>query len=143
MQSQLLLSLRSIIICSFGFAQLPIEDYVRLPLLVGERSRTNGSGAHLKGFVYILKCNNGQYYTGSTSNLERRLEQHKNGEGARFTKQHLPVELVYVEEFSRIDEAFYREKQIQGWSRKKKEALINSDFEELHKLSECKNDSHC
>ena len=53
------------------------------------------------------------------------------------------MELVYVEEFSRIDEAFFREKQIQGWSRKKKEALINSDFEELHKLSECKNDSHC
>ncbi len=62
--------------------------------------------------------------TTSTNNLERRLTEHQNGEGANFTKKHLPVELVYFEEFQRIDEAFYREKQVQGWSRKKKEALI-------------------
>ncbi len=90
----------------------------------------------MKGFVYVLKCSNGKYYTGSTTNLEKRLWQHQNGEGSNFTKAHLPVELVYVEEFERIDDAFYREKQIQGWSRKKKEALIAKDFSPKA-LSEC------
>lgn len=85
--------------------------------------------------MYILKCANGAYYTGSTKNLELRLAQHQNGEGANFTKKHLPVALVYFEEFQRIDEAFYREKQVQGWSRKKKEALINGEFDKLPELS--------
>ena len=105
-----------------------------------ERSR-NDLRKYMKGYMYILKCANGSYYAGSTTDLERRLEQHKNGEGANFTKNHLPVELVYLEEFSRIEDAFYREKQIQGWSRKKKEALIAGDFEKLHELAECKNDT--
>ena len=85
--------------------------------------------------MYILECSNGKYYTGSTKNLERRLNQHQSGEGANFTKKHSPVKLVYVEYFSRIDFAFYREKQVQGWSRKKKEALINGDMESLKKES--------
>ena len=89
----------------------------------------------MKGFMYILECANGCYYTGSTNDLERRLEEHKNGEGANFTRKHLPVKLVYSEEFQRIDEAFYREKQVQGWSRKKKEALIDSRFGKLTDLS--------
>ena len=89
-----------------------------------------------------MLCSNGQYYTGSTNNLEKRIEEHQKGEGANFTRKHLPVELVYFEEFERIDEAFYREKQIQGWSRKKKEALINGKRNKLHKLSECKNETH-
>ena len=85
--------------------------------------------------MYILLCSNGQYYTGSTNNLERRLTEHQNGEGANFTRKHLPVELLYFEEFQRIDKAFYREKQVQGWSRKKKEALINGQTNELPKLA--------
>ena len=52
----------------------------------------------MKGYMYILKCANGQYYTGSTKNLERRLAQHQAGEGANFTRKHLPVKLVYFEE---------------------------------------------
>ena len=85
--------------------------------------------------MYILKCANGAYYTGSTINLEARLDQHQNGEGANFTKKHLPVELIYFEEFQRIDEAFYREKQVQGWSRKKKNALIEGKKELLPSLA--------
>jgi len=85
--------------------------------------------------MYILECYDGTYYTGSTKNLDLRLKQHQNGEGANHTKKRLPVKLVYFEEFQRIDEAFYREKQVQGWSRKKKEALINGDFENLSHLS--------
>jgi putative endonuclease len=89
----------------------------------------------MKGYTYILECSDGTYYTGSTKDLEIRLAQHQNGEGANHTKKRLPVKLVYVEEFQRIDEAFYREKQIQGWSRKKKEALIEGEQNILPQLS--------
>lgn len=97
---------------------------------------------NMTGYTYILECSNGSFYTGSTVDLERRLEQHQNGEGANHTKKYLPVKLVYVEIFNRIDEAFYREKQIQGWSRNKKMALIESMTDELKKLSECMNETH-
>lgn len=96
----------------------------------------------MKGYMYILLCADGSYYTGSTIDLNRRIEQHQNGEGANHTKKRLPVELVYFEEFDRIDTAFYREKQVQGWSRKKKEALIEGFISRLNGLAECKNDSH-
>ncbi|MFZ0282212.1 MAG: GIY-YIG nuclease family protein, partial [Bacteroidales bacterium] len=93
----------------------------------------------MKGYLYILLCSNGQYYAGSTIDPDRRLAQHCNGEGANFTRKHLPVQLIYYEEFDRIDKAFYREKQIQGWSRKKKEALIKGETNKLHELAECRN----
>jgi predicted GIY-YIG superfamily endonuclease len=96
----------------------------------------------MKGYMYILKCLDGSYYVGSTINLERRLAQHQAGEGANHTKKRLPVELVYFEEYQRMDEAFYREKQVQGWSRKKKEALIENKPEKLHFLAACKNETH-
>ena len=87
------------------------------------------------GYMYILKCSDNSYYTGSTIDIKRRLWQHQNGKGANYTKKRLPVELIYYEEYSRIDEAFYREKQIHGWSRKKKEALINGQYEDLKMLA--------
>jgi superfamily II DNA or RNA helicase/predicted GIY-YIG superfamily endonuclease len=87
------------------------------------------------GYMYILQCADGSFYTGSTKELTLRIEQHKNGEGANFTANHLPVKLVYYEAFDRIDEAFKREKQIQGWSRAKKIALIQGDIEKLKMLS--------
>jgi putative endonuclease len=96
----------------------------------------------MKGYMYILKCSDESYYTGSTKHLELRLAQHQSGKGANHTKKRLPVELVYFEEFNRIDLAFYREKQVQGWNRKKKEALINERKQELNALAECKNESH-
>ncbi len=88
-----------------------------------------------KGFMYILECSDGTYYTGSTKNLEKRLREHQNSKGAYYTKRRQPVKLVYFEEYKRVDEAFYREKQVQGWSRKKKEALINGKYELLPRLS--------
>jgi putative endonuclease len=93
-------------------------------------------------YVYILQCADCSYYTGSTVDLKLRLEQHQIGEGANHTRKYLPVKLVYYEEFDRIDEAFYREKQIQGWGRKKEEALIESRYNDLQKLAECQNRSH-
>ena len=91
----------------------------------------------MKGYMYILLCNDGSYYTGSTNDLERRMEEHFSGQGSNHTKKHPPVKLLYYEEFQRIDEAFYREKQVQGWSRKKKEALINGQYEKLPELAKC------
>ncbi|MBK7105232.1 MAG: GIY-YIG nuclease family protein [Ignavibacteriae bacterium] len=87
------------------------------------------------GYMYILKCADGTFYTGSTLNLEKRFSDHQSGKGANYTKRRLPVQLIYFEEYNRIDEAFYREKQIQSWNRKKKEALINGEFEKLPALA--------
>ncbi len=88
-----------------------------------------------KAWMYILECCDGSFYTGSTIDLERRLLQHQNGEGANHTKKRLPVKLIYSEEYQRIDTAFYREKQVQGWNRTKKLALINGEYEKLPELS--------
>ena len=85
--------------------------------------------------MYILKCCDNTFYTGSTKDLELRIAQHQNGLGANYTKKRLPVELVYFEEYSRIDEAFYREKQVQPWSRKKKLALIEGRYDDLPELA--------
>lgn len=96
---------------------------------------------HIKnanGYMYILECSNGSFYIGSTKNLKLRLEQHKNGEGAEFTRNNLPLKLVYFETFDRIDFAFDREKQVQKWSRAKKIALIKKDFDLLKKLAKNK-----
>jgi putative endonuclease len=70
--------------------------------------------------MYILECSNGQYYVGSTQDLDLRLKQHQAGESSIFTKKHLPVKLVYYEKFQRIDEAFNREHQVKRWNRLKK-----------------------
>jgi superfamily II DNA or RNA helicase len=90
------------------------------------------------GYMYILECADGSFYTGSTKDLKYRLEQHRNGEGANHTRKQLPVKLIYYEKFERIDEAFEREKQVQGWSRAKKIALIKGDFDLLKKLSKAR-----
>jgi putative endonuclease len=89
----------------------------------------------MKGYMYILRCANGDYYTGSTIDIEKRMEEHNKGIACNFTWKHMPVQLVYKEEFSRIEDAFRREKQIQKWSRKKKEALMKGDIELLKRLS--------
>ncbi len=89
----------------------------------------------MKGYMYILECSDGTYYTGSTKDIDLRLQQHQNGEGAYYTKERLPVKLIYVEKYSRFDHAFRREKQVQGWSRRKKEALIKGKLEMLPDLA--------
>ncbi len=89
----------------------------------------------MKCHMYILKCSDGSFYTGSTKYLELRIKQHQDGQGANHTRKYGPVELVYLEEFDRIDFAFNREKQVQGWSRKKKESLINGENNKLRALA--------
>ena len=85
--------------------------------------------------MYILRCGDGSLYVGSTRNLDIRMHQHAIGKGAKYTSMRLPVELVYVEEYESIGEAYAREKQVQGWSRAKREALIAGDFDALPGLS--------
>ncbi len=96
----------------------------------------------MKGYMYILRCYDDRLYIGSTIDLTKRIKEHLSGEGANFTKKRLPVQLIYFEVFNRIDEAFTREKQIQRWSRGKKEALIINNIEELHRLANCMNLTH-
>ena len=88
--------------------------------------------------MYILECSDGTFYTGSTKDLERRLSEHQNGKGAKYTRARLPIKLIYYEEYPQISEAFYREKQIQGWRRKKKKALIEGRYEDLPLLAKKK-----
>jgi putative endonuclease len=95
----------------------------------------------VRAWLYILKCSDGSYYTGSTNNLPLRLAQHQAGEGGDFTCRRLPVELVYTQEFQSEHEAFLRERQVKGWSRAKKEALIRGNFEKLVELSKARSPS--
>ena len=86
-------------------------------------------------WMYILECCDGSYYVGSTTNLELRFSQHQSGKGSRYTSGRLPVQFVYCEEYNRITDAYYREKQVQGWTRRKREALINGSPELLPVLA--------
>ncbi|OHD57433.1 MAG: hypothetical protein A2Y33_07575 [Spirochaetes bacterium GWF1_51_8] len=81
--------------------------------------------------MYILFCSDGTFYTGSTWDMEKRLSEHNSGEGANYTKERRPLNLVYYKEYSRIEDAFHREKQVQNWSHAKKKALIDGDLEKL------------
>ena len=80
-------------------------------------------------YVYILQCRDSSYYTGHTDNLENRLYQHQNKiVPSCYTSTRFPVKLMYSEAFNTREEAFIAEKQIQGWSRRKKEALFRQDW---------------
>jgi len=77
-------------------------------------------------YVYILLCKDGSYYTGYAKDLKHRVEQHKKGQGARYTRIHEAEEMVYVEEFSSRSEAMKRERRIKSLSHNEKQRLINS-----------------
>ena len=86
-------------------------------------------------WMYILECSDGTYYVGSTKDLEYRLSEHQAGKGAKYTSQRLTVKLVYSEEYERVVDAYTREKQVQNWSRAKREALINDNEQSLPALA--------
>ena len=87
-------------------------------------------------FVYMLRCSDDSFYVGSCRSLPLRMWQHQEGLGASYTRKRRPVELVWSEEFDRIDHAFAREKQIQNWSRAKRIALIEQRYADLPRLAE-------
>jgi predicted GIY-YIG superfamily endonuclease len=84
--------------------------------------------------VYILKCSDGSYYTGSTVDLKMRIVQHQTGYFKGYTSSRLPVELIWHQAFATEHEAFVCERQIKGWARAKKEALIRRDFDAIHEI---------
>jgi len=77
-------------------------------------------------FCYIVQCADGSYYTGWTTDPERRTRQHNRGVGARYTRMHSPVQLVYVETQPDLSTAMKRERAIKSLTRQKKEALVAS-----------------
>jgi putative endonuclease len=92
-------------------------------------------------WVYILECSDGSFYVGSTTDIDRRLWQHQNGEGAAYTKRRRPVHLVWCLPFDRIDEAYRFEKRIQGWGRAKRLALIEGRVDDLASLASRSHDA--
>lgn len=95
----------------------------------------------MKYWLYILKCSDGSYYTGTTVGLQLRLAEHEAGTVPGYTESRRPVKLVFSEQFPDSLSAFEMERRIKGWSRAKKEALIKGDFELLHELARCRNKS--
>jgi len=90
-------------------------------------------------YVYILKCSDNTYYTGITSNLEKRIMEHESGNHKDgYTYSRRPVLLVFYSEFTEPEKAIETEKQIKKWSKAKKEALINNMFDKLPNLSKKK-----
>lgn len=89
-------------------------------------------------YVYILLCSDGSYYTGRTNDLTRRISEHEWGIGSQYTMKRRPIKLEYSYRFSNESDAYRAERQIKGWRREKKEALINGDFELLIELSKGK-----
>ena len=88
-----------------------------------------------RAWVYILQCSDGSYYVGCSTNLAQRMEQHEQGTFSGYTAKRRPVVLKWSGETNDINSAIAAERQIKGWSRAKKEALIRGDWEALHELS--------
>ncbi len=80
-------------------------------------------------YVYILKCNDGSFYTGHTDNLEKRIAEHEAGSYEGYTAKRLPVMLVFVEEFASRSEALEAERKIKNWNKKKKEILTTQGWQ--------------
>lgn len=83
-------------------------------------------------FVYILQCSDGSFYTGHTDDLEKRLYEHQINQYECYTSKRLPVHLVFYRSFGTRNEAIAAERQIKGWGRTKKQALIEGNFNKIH-----------
>ena len=87
-------------------------------------------------FVYILRCVESSYYRGITNDYQKRFSEHASGINPRcYTFNRRPLELVYIAKFSEVTDAIRFEKQVKRWSRRKKEALVEREYEKLPTLS--------
>ena len=94
-------------------------------------------------YVYILLCSDGLTYTGITNDIARRFDEHQQGlNKSCFTYKKRPVKLIFHQEFNDVEQVIYFEKKIKKWSRKKKLALANDEYDLLQILAECRNVSH-
>ncbi|PSQ97789.1 MAG: GIY-YIG nuclease family protein [Bacteroidetes bacterium SW_9_63_38] len=75
-------------------------------------------------YVYVVQCSDGSYYTGYTTDVQRRVAEHNDGTGAKYTRGRRPVELVHVESFPDQSRAMQREYAIKQWDRPRKERLV-------------------
>lgn len=89
-------------------------------------------------FLYIIKCSDDSYYVGHTDEIEKRIAEHMLGNIQCYTSTRLPLELVFVQDFNSRTEAIDMERRIKKWSRKKKEALIEGNWEKISILSKKK-----
>lgn len=88
------------------------------------------------GYLYILKCSDGLYYVGSTrKSLEERIAEHNQGIYDGFTKHRRPVKLAFQQHIRNYIDLVELERKVKAWSRAKKEALINEDFDLLRKVA--------
>ena len=87
---------------------------------------------------YMLKCSDGSYYVGHTDNMEQRLAGHQSGAFPGYTYKRRPVELIWNDAFQTRDDAKTAEKQIKGWSRAKKEALAQGNWDQISELAKCR-----
>ncbi|MFC6989990.1 GIY-YIG nuclease family protein [Haloplanus sp. GCM10025708] len=78
-------------------------------------------------YVYVVECRDGTYYTGYTTDVERRVAEHDAGEGAKYTRGRTPVELVYTESFESQSAAMSREHELKSLSRAEKERLVDAE----------------
>jgi putative endonuclease len=88
-------------------------------------------------WTYILECADGSFYVGSTIDVERRISEHQLGLGSAHTRpaRRRPVRLVWAAEFARVDDAHAFEKQVQGWGRAKRVALVDGRLDDLPALA--------
>ena len=86
-------------------------------------------------WMYLLQCADQSYYVGHTDELEKRIQQHEHGELGGYTSTRRPVRVVFTQEFASREEALAAERQIKGWSRRKKAALARGDWSEMSRLS--------
>ena len=94
------------------------------------------NGPTLAYYVYMLRCSDGSYYLGHTNDLEHQLAAHERAVTEGYTLSRRPVELVFRDRFSTRLEAFHRERQVKGWSKARKEALIKGDWDGLVESSD-------
>ncbi len=90
-------------------------------------------------WIYILQCSDGSYYTGHTENLEIRLASHQSGNVISYTSTRLPVKLMFSQALTTREEAISAERQIKGWSRAKKEAMMQGDWQRVSELAKSSN----
>ena len=94
-------------------------------------------------YVYIIKCSDKSYYIGITNDVNKRFNEHKSGKYSEcYTFNKRPLELMFYETFNDVLQAIYFENKIKKWTRAKKEALINGDFNMLQILAKCRNATH-
>ena len=89
----------------------------------------------MAAWTYMLRCADGSYYVGCTTNIDARMGDHVAGTFGGYTASRRPVEMIWADEFPSVHDAIAAERQLKGWSRAKKEALARGDFDRLHTLS--------